>query len=118
MPGIDDIQHRFDAYRALMPNRIREILLVSSLYDAYILEEDGSLEERIWQQYTDRGLSEVPRVRKVSSVARALEAIANNPIDLVLMFIHEDRELAFELSRKTKAIKGNLPVVVLATDPH
>jgi hypothetical protein len=60
---IDSLQHRFDTFRSLMSKRIREILLVSSVYDAYILEEDGTLEERIWQQYADRGLSTVPRIR-------------------------------------------------------
>ena len=49
MLDIDSIQHRFDTCRLLMNHRIREILLVASVYDAYVLEEDGSLEERIWQ---------------------------------------------------------------------
>lgn len=114
---IDSIQHRFDTFRSLMNSRIREILLVSSVYDAYILEEDGTLEERIWQQYADRGLSTVPRIRKVSSVERALEVIHAETIDLVLAIVHEEAELAFGLARQVKAIRNDLPVVVLATDP-
>jgi DNA-binding response OmpR family regulator len=100
-----------------MNSRIREILLVSSVYDAYIIEEDGTLEERIWQQYADRGLSTVPRIRKVSSVEKALEAIRAEPIDLVLAIVHEEAELAFGLALQVKAIRKDLPVVVLATDP-
>ncbi len=114
---IDSLQHRFDTFRSLMNSRIREILLVSSVYDAYIIEEDGTLEERIWQQYADRGLSTVPRIRKVSSVERALEVIRTERIDLVLAVVHEEAELAFGLARQVKAIRGDLPVVVLATDP-
>jgi len=114
---IDSIQHRFDTFRSLMNSRIREILLVSSVYDAYIIEEDGTLEERIWQQYADRGLSTVPRIRKVSSVERALEVIHAETIDLVLAIVHEETEFAFGLARQVKAIRSDLPVVVLATDP-
>ena len=84
MLDIDSIQHRFDTFHSLMANRIREILLVSSVYDAYILEEDGTLEERIWQQYADRGLSTVPRIRRVSAPQRALDVIRAENIELVL----------------------------------
>jgi len=117
MLDIDDIQHRFDTFRSLMANRIREVLLVSSVYDAYILEEDGTLEERLWQQYADRGLSTVPRIRKVSSVERALEVIQGGKIDLVVAIVHEERELAVELALKVKAVRPDLPVTILATDP-
>ena len=117
MLDLDSIQHRFDTFRSLMASRVREILLVSSVYDAYIIEEDGTLEERIWQQYADRGLSTVPRIRKVSSVERALETIRTERIDLVLAIVHEETELAFDLAREVKALRKELPVVVLATDP-
>ncbi len=117
MLDIDSIQHRFDTFRSLMANRIREILLVSSVYDAYILEEDGTLEERLWQQYADRGLSTVPRIRKVSSTERALEAIREEKIDLVLAIVHEEMALALDLAVKVKAARKELPVAILATDP-
>ena len=117
MLDIDSLQHRFDTFRSLMNSRIREILLVSSVYDGYIIEEDGTLEERIWQQYADRGLSTVPRIRKVSSAERALDVIRSEPIDLVLAIVHEEAELAFDLALKVKAIREELPVALLATDP-
>jgi hypothetical protein len=117
MLDIDSIQHRFDTFRSLMANRIREVLLVSSVYDAYILEEDGTLEERLWQQYADRGLSTVPRIRKVSSSERALETIRQEKIDLVLAIVHEEMGLAVDLAAKVKEVRGELPMAVLATDP-
>jgi hypothetical protein len=117
MVDIDSLQHRFDTFRSLMNSRVREILLVSSVYDGYIIEEDGTLEERIWQQYADRGLSTVPRIRKVSSVERALEVIRSETIDLVLAIVHEEADLALDLARKVKAIRAELPVALLATDP-
>jgi hypothetical protein len=117
MLDIDSIQHRFDTFRPLMANRIREILLLASVYDAFVLEEDGTLEERIWQQYADRGLSTVPRIRKVSSVERALEVIRTERVDLVLTVVHEETELAFDFARKAKGLRAELPVATLVTDP-
>lgn len=114
---IDSLQHRFDTFRSLMTRRIREILLVSSVYDAYIIEEDGTLEERIWQQYADRGLSTVPLIRKVSSIERALEVIGGAPVDLVLAVVHEEADLALDLAPRVKALRPDLPVVLLVTDP-
>ncbi len=114
---IDGLQHRFDMFRSLMTRRIREILLVSSVYDAYIIEEDGTLEERIWQQYADRGLSTVPLIRKVSSIERALEVIGNTAVDLVLAVVHEETDLALDLAPRVKALRPDLPVVLLVTDP-
>ncbi len=111
------IQRRFDTYRQLMPHRIREILLVSSLYDAYILEEDGGLEERLWQQYLERGLSRVPRLRKVEDPESAMEIIRTEPIDLLLIIVHEDGGPAVELGRRSKRLRPDLPVALLATDP-
>jgi hypothetical protein len=117
MFDIDAIQHRFDTFRLLMNHRIREILLVASVYDAYVLEEDGSLEERIWQQYTDRGLSTAPRIRKVSNEAKALEIIQNENIDMVIAVIHEEDESPIELASQVKTCCNDLPFVVLAMDP-
>ena len=117
MLDIDSIQHRFDTFHSLMANRIREILLVSSVYDAYILEEDGTLEERIWQQYADRGLSTMPRIRRVSGLKHALDIICSESIELVLAIVHDETESVSDLVRKVKEIKPNLPVAILATDP-
>ncbi|RJO63480.1 MAG: hypothetical protein C4523_20245 [Myxococcales bacterium] len=117
MVNLDSIQHRFDTYRSLMPHRINEILLVATLYDAYILEEDGSFEELIWQQYTNRGLSAMPRIRKVLDLDAAIQAIQTHPIDLVLTIVHENSDFAFELAGRVKVLKPELPVVMLATDP-
>jgi Pyruvate phosphate dikinase, AMP/ATP-binding domain len=116
MPDIDTIQHRFDTYRELMGHRIREILLVASVYDAYVLEEDGSLEERIWRQYVDRGLSTVPRIRKAFTTERALDLIRNEQIDLVLAVTREEHEMIFDLAGKVKTIREELPVALLAMD--
>jgi CheY-like chemotaxis protein len=116
MADIDSLQHRFDTFHSLMTRRVKEILLISSVYDAYMVEEEGTLEERIWQQYSNRGLSTVPRIRKVSDPELALEVIGTEKIDLVLLLVHEGTDLAADLATKVKQIKPGLPLAVLATD--
>ena len=117
MQNLDELKHRFDTFCSLMPHRVREILLVSSTYDAYVLEEDGSLEERIWDQYMERGLSSVPRIRKVSSIDGALDIIRSERVDLVLTILHDESEMALKLAERTRKVCPNLPVVFLVTDP-
>ena len=58
----DQFNKQFKIYHELMPFRIDEILLVSSPYDAFILEEDGSLASRFVNQYRGLNLSQPPRV--------------------------------------------------------
>ena len=52
-----------------MPHRVREILLVSSAYDAFVLEEDGPLTERIFTGYSELSLTSAPRITNVPSAA-------------------------------------------------
>ena len=61
-------------FHDLMPYRVREILLVSSPYDAFILEEDGRLTERIFTEYSELNLSSAPRMTHVSTGARAMSS--------------------------------------------
>ncbi len=118
MKAADEYTPKFGGYRSLMPNRIHEILFVSNLYDAFILEEDGSLTEQIWSQYVGLRLTDPPHVRRVSSVERALMAIEEGGVDLVLVMIRLSDNDPFEFADRVKKINPGLPVVLLASDPY
>ena len=64
--------NRFHLFQNLMRFRIREILLVSSLYDSFILEEEGQLYEMILSQYQTLNLSQSPSITRVSSAKEAI----------------------------------------------
>ena len=68
----------FNTYHELMSNKIQEVLLVASAYDAYILEEDGSLASRIINEYHGLNLSRPPRLTKVFSGAEAFDLLKTN----------------------------------------
>ena len=74
---------KFKAFHELMAVKVREILLVSSPYDAFILEEDGSLASRIINEYSGLNLSLPPRVTRIASAKEALGLLDTKPIDMV-----------------------------------
>lgn len=99
---------RFKVFHELMSRKIREILLVSSPYDAYILEEDGSLAARIVNEYAGLNLSMPPRVKRVDSAAQALELLERRHVDLVITMPYLDDMTACTLGARIKAIQPDL----------
>ncbi|MCD6307267.1 MAG: phosphoenolpyruvate synthase/pyruvate phosphate dikinase [Deltaproteobacteria bacterium] len=109
---------RFKIYHELMAKKIREILLVSSPYDAFIMEEDGSLASRIINEYSGLNLSHPPRVTRTSSAFDALGLLNVKDFDLVLTTPHIEEMDAFTLGLKAKEIQPGLPVILLAHSPR
>ena len=68
----------------LQPHHIQEILLVSSLYDAFIFEEDGQLTERIFSEYIDFHLHYAPRITQVETAEKALKMLKEKNYDMVI----------------------------------
>ncbi len=109
-----DFDTHFKVFHELMSNKVMEILLVASAYDAYILEEDGSLASKIINEYRGLNLSRPPRLTRVDGALGALESIATESFDLVITMPHLDDMDPFELGRSIKQVKPELPVVLLA----
>ncbi len=105
---------RFKAFHELMAKKIREILLVSSPYDAFILEEDTSLASQIINEYRGLNLSQPPRVTRTSSAREALKLLERKNVDMVITMPHLEDMDAFTLSLRIKKILPSLPVILLA----
>ncbi|RLB21737.1 MAG: phosphoenolpyruvate synthase/pyruvate phosphate dikinase, partial [Deltaproteobacteria bacterium] len=105
---------RFKAFHELMAKKIREILLVSSPYDAFILEEDTSLASQIINEYRGLNLSQPPRVTRTSSAREALKLLERKSVDMVITMPHLEDMDAFTLSLRIKKILPSLPVILLA----
>ena len=106
---------RFQGFQNLMKYRIRDILLVSSLYDSYLFEEDGRLYELIRKEYQGLNLSHSPELIRVSS---GIEAIAlakeEKRYDLIISTLHIEDMHALNLAKLVKQSNLNIPVVLLA----
>jgi len=117
----DDTDLRFKIFHELMQSKVRDILLVSTLYDACIIDEDGRLAERIIYEYRGLNLSQPPRLTWVSSASEALAVLDNKKIDLVITMLRLADTDAYALGRELKKKAPNLPVVLLshsAPDPR
>ena len=117
----DDSDLRFKIFHELMQSKVRDILLVSTLYDACIIDEDGRLAERIIYEYRGLNLSQPPRLTWVSSAGEALAVLDDKKIDLVITMLRLADMDAYALGRELKKKVPNLPVVSLshsAPDPR
>ena len=103
-------------FHDLMPFRVREVLLVSSPYDAFILEEDGQLTEQVFFEYRDVSLSGPPRVTHVPSGEQALSRLEDQRFDLILVMTSVIDMGVNALARKIKALRPGRPVALLALD--
>src|ERR1700758_4092509 len=74
-----DVEERFEGFETLMPFRVQNILLVSSLYDSFILREDGRLNELLIDESLELNLRQIPGITHVSSCAEALDLASSNP---------------------------------------
>jgi len=104
----------FGVFYELMGFKVREILLVSSPYDAYILEEDGSLAVKIINEYHGLNLSRPPRLTRVSAAEEALELLAQKDFDLVITMPHLGEMDCNVFGARVKENNPDLPVVLLA----
>ncbi len=105
---------RFKVFHELMTIKIREILLVSSPYDAFIMEEDGRLSSRIINEYRGLNLSQPPRVTRTSSAHEALTLLQKKKFDMVITMPHLEEMDAFSFGLEIKRLDPSLPVILLA----
>ena len=112
----DEAQNVFEGFDELMPFRVRDILLVSSLYDSFILREDGRLNELLIDESLELH-QEIPGIRQVSSGAEAVAMARENPrFNLIVTNLEVGDMDAAELARQVRAAGLEIPVVVLAYD--
>ena len=103
-------------FHNLMPFKVREILLVSSVYDAFIVEEEGLISELVIWEYRHLLLSSPPRVTHVTSGKDAIEKVKSNKYDLVITMTKNIGMNPYEFGRKIKKICNDLPIIILSTD--
>jgi len=112
-----DAQRLFEGFETLMPFRVRDILLVSSLYDSFILKEDGRLNELLIGESLELNLQQIPSITQVSTGAEALALVRSQPrFNLVVTNLEVGDMDAAQLAREIKETGPDVPVVVLAYD--
>ena len=109
-PTIDFGQTSFSL---LMQKRIRQVLLICSNYDAYMLEEDGRIDEQIFNEYVSLNLRYPPNFILANSAREAFEILKKEKIDLIIEMLNIGDMDTFELAKKIKAKYKAIPIVTL-----
>ncbi len=112
-----DAEERFEGFENLMPFRVQNILLVSSLYDSFILREDGRLNELLIDESLELNLHQIPGITHVSSCAEAVALARENPqFNLIVTNLTVGDANAADLARTVREAGLDVPVVVLGYD--
>ncbi|MEI6681700.1 MAG: PEP/pyruvate-binding domain-containing protein [Bacteroidota bacterium] len=102
-----------DLYHDLMPFKVKEILLVANLYDAYSIEKEGRFSEHVLGEFYSLSLSTMPRITGVSTTEEVMEQLGSKHYDLIIIMIGTDKNFPLELSNKVKAQYQYIPVFLL-----
>ncbi len=114
--GILDLQ-KFDftdtSFDLLMQKRIHRVLVICSNYDNYMLEEDGRIDEQIFNEYSSLNLRYPPTFVQTDNEENAIKILEDGNIDLVISMLSLKGADVFALAKKIKAKYKNIPIVVL-----
>lgn len=101
------------AFNMLMRIRIHHVLLVASTYDTFILEDDGRINEQIFNEYVSLKLSYPPQFIQATTQDQVFKILSEEKIDLVIIMIGTEEHQAFGLISDIKKKYANIPVVLL-----
>ncbi len=106
-----------DAFHDLMPFKVKEILLVANLYDAYAIEGEGRFAEHILGEYYQLNLTNVPRVTGVSGEEEVFSKLRSRHYDMIIIMFGVDKENPVKLVSKIKKKYPYIPSFLLLSSP-
>jgi hypothetical protein len=106
-----------DVFHDLQPFKVKEILLVANLYDAYSIEGEGRFADHILGEYYQMSLTSIPRVTGVSGEDEAFNRLKARHYDMVIIMVGVDKEAPMDMCRKIKNKYPYLPTYLLLNNP-
>ncbi|MFZ5861183.1 MAG: PEP/pyruvate-binding domain-containing protein [Spirochaetota bacterium] len=103
-------------YHDLMRDRVREVLLVGSLYDSFVVESDGVLTEQIYGEYFKLNLNTIPRVTCAYTEESALDLFREGRFDLVIIMASLDFDMPLRLAALMRSIWPDIPLLLMVTN--
>ena len=116
MSGIPDFKNlvfKDTSFANLMNKRIYNVLLIATKYDAFMLEDDGRVDEQIFNEYTSLSLRYPPRFTQVTTEEEALAELKDRNFELIICMPNMDNRDIFAAATEIKIHYPNLPIVVL-----
>jgi hypothetical protein len=105
-----------DVYHDLMPFKVQEILLISTLYDAYSIEKEDRLTDNILGEYSKLSLSSIPRITGVSSFEEAMEKLDEKYFNMIIIMMGADTVTPLTMSKKIKSEYSHIPLYLLVNN--
>ena len=102
----------------LMTRRIFNVLLIANPYDAFMLEDDGRIDEKIFNEYTSLSLRYPPRFTQVSTCEEALTQLSSISFDLIICMPGTGDNDSFDVARYIKNLYEQIPMVILTPFSH
>ena len=112
----DRSRRQRNVFHDLMRYRVREVLLVASLYDSFVVESDGVLTEQIYGEYFQLNLSAVPRISCAYTETSALEMFSSGVYDLVVIIAGLDFDRPLTLASRLKTAFPSVPILLMVTN--
>lgn len=116
MSGIPDFRNlvfKDTSFANLMNKRIYNVLLIATKYDAFMLEDDGRVDEQIFNEYTSLSLRYPPRFTQVTTEEEALAELKDRNFELIICMPNMDNRDIFAAAKEIKVRYPNIPIVVL-----
>ncbi len=110
----DKLQFKEITFQKLMSKRVINVLLICSNYDAFMLEEDGRINEKIFMEYTSYNLRYPPQFTHVNNSYKAFKLLEKQKFDLVISMLNVGKVDAFKMAKEVKSKYQNIPIIVLA----
>jgi hypothetical protein len=102
-----------DVYHDLMSFKVSEILLISSLYDAYAIEKEGRFTEHMLGQYGQLNLTSFPRITGASSAKQAMDLLKSKHFDLIIYMVGVDKKMPIRVSKEINKNYPYIPIYLL-----
>ena len=105
-----------DIFQELMPTKVKEVLLVATLYDSYSIVREGQFSDKIFGEYLQLNLYAAPRFTSVNSMEDALLTLKHKDFDIIIVMAGVDKDTPVEIAREIRNIRPKVPLLLLVNN--
>ncbi len=105
-----------DIFQELMPTKVKEVLLIATLYDSYSIVREGQFSDKIFGEYLQLNLYAAPRFTSVNSKEEALQALGRFDFDLIIVMAGVDKKTPVETARELRNARPRIPLLLLVNN--
>lgn len=105
-----------DIFQELMPTKVKEVLLISTLYDSYSIVREGQFSDKIFGEYLQLNLYAAPRFTSVHSKEDALKILNHKDFDIIIVMAGVDKDTPVQTAREIRDLRSKVPLLLLVNN--